>query len=198
MKRLCAIFPLVLLAGCFSQPYNMKFGGDSVHYVNSRPVYSYFGSSYGFPYYGPYNWDWYYPVWYSPVPGPHYSWYCPGGIWSDPFYRPVGGLAYHGIPRQNKERPTPTPVTTDPDVRPIRPMDLRHAVVEPRRPAVYGKSMSYRAAGMKNPARYKTPMTGYKSPSVSSTGRYSGPRPSISRSPSPRSQSLGRVSKNLD
>lgn len=194
MKRIYSILPLLLLAGCFSQPYNMKFGGNSVSAVKSSGTYTYVGDSFGFPYYGPYSWSWYDPVWYSPVSGPHYSWHCPGCLWSDPANRPGEGPGGYSVPVPSGKRSALPPIDYRLDVRPMPPVRLSDAVVQTKKPMTYSKSMmAYRSPDMKARAYYQT---GYnKMPSTPSAFRSASPSMSAGRMSAPRQPMPSKYSR---
>ena len=196
MKRIYSILPLLLLAGCVSQPYNMKFGGNSVSAMTSSGTYTYVGDSFGFPYYGPYSWSWYDPVWYSPVSGPHYSWHCPGCLWSDPTNRP-GNPGGYGVPVPSGKRSALPPIDYRLDKRPMPPVQLSDAVVQTQKRTTYGNSMmAYRAPTMKTRASYQTSKPGYnKMPTSPSAFRSASPRMSASSTPSPRQQMPSKYSR---
>lgn len=176
MKRICTYLALLLLAGCAYHPYNMKFGGDTVTDVRAPTTYTYVVSSLGFPYYGPYSSGWYYPVWYSPVQGPHYSWYCPDCAWTDPLYRPVGGMVSYDKPARGVTHPGKLPADSRYAVRQLPPANYKYAVVQPKKRVVYRKPMAYRSDDMKTRWLLKepTPTSMSRMSSMSSQGRMSG------------------------
>lgn len=197
MKRIYVFLPFILLAGCVSQPYNMKFGGNNVSAVKSSSSYTYVGDSFGFPYYGPYSWSWYHPVWFSPVSGPHYSWHCPGCVWSDPAYRPGSGPGNYKVPPPGGKRFAGPPVDYRRDVRPLPPVGLGDAVVQSQKRMTYGKPMAYRSADMKRRASYQTPKRGYNNlPTSPSVLRSTSPGLSASRPPAPRQQMPRKYSRS--
>lgn len=133
MKRWFTVFVLAgIVSGCMTYPYEVKDGGDGVYYAESAPVYTYVNMPFGFPYYGPYAWSWYYPVWHPPYAGSHYSWYRPYHPWSHPFSgvdsrivqnrMPRGDWPYERRARRSPSEPAPS----------LSPLDLRMGAIEPR------------------------------------------------------------------
>lgn len=165
----------VFLAGCTTYPYEVKDGGDGVYYAASPPVYRYVDTYFGFPYYGPYSWSWYYPIWHAPIAGPHYSWYRPHCYWCHPFTGPNARVAQSYVPRGDwlyERRASRTPSDLTPS---LTPMDFRAATIEPLR---YNKS--------RYPYRYSTPAMKQR---MAAKGYGSNKPSSRSTSPAPRSHS---------
>jgi hypothetical protein len=197
MKRLFAFLPIILLAGCASQPYNMKFGGNNVSAVKSSSAYTYVGDSFGFPYYGPYSWSWYDPVWYSPISGPHYRWHCPGCVWSDPAYRPGSGPGSHHAPPPRGKRYAGPAADYRRDERPLTPVRLEDVVVQSPKRMTYGKPMAYRSPDMKRRASYQRPKRSYSTlPSSPSAFKSSSTGLSASRPPAPRQKMPSKYSRS--
>jgi hypothetical protein len=178
MKALLLIVSALLLSACSGYPYTVKDGGDGVYYAESPPTYTYVDGFYGFPYYGPYRWSWYYPVWYAPLPGPHYSWYRPYHYWCHPFQGVPVRYAVHEpaaatLPTQAKQQPPA------PGLYPVLPTDLRSATVGPNLPRYSLKSSRYSNPTVKSrmAAKWSKPTYGTSSRSTSPTYR-SAPRAS--------------------
>ena len=170
MKMFAAILLTVLLAGCTGYGYPVRDGGDGVYYASSPPVYTYVDGYFGFPYYGPYSWSWYYPVWYTPLAGPHYSWYRSYGFWA------MTGAPYRPPTISDKSEP-PAPVDSGPDVRPIMPVDLGQMAVRYNKPVYDLQHRGFRSPGTKG-AYVKFSQPKSRSNSTSSAGhRAAGPSP---------------------
>lgn len=171
MKTVLAIMFALSLAGCASQGYSVRVGDDGVYYASSPPVYSYVDGYFGFPYYGPYSWAWYHPVWYSPVLGHHYSWCRPYDYWCGPGSWPGGSFAYHHEPGRNKSAAR-VPDDQAANLQPILPVDMRQMVIEARAPRSSLKQQSYVMPKTKYRAYDKVGRSSYASPRVSSSSTY--------------------------
>ena len=199
MKRYALIFVLALLSGCAGYSYPVKDGGDGVYYAESPPVYTYVGGYYGFSYYGPYSGYWYHPIWYSPVMGPHYSWYRPYAHCFRPY--PYCGGPYYGHSyafagtsaegRRNKSKAN-TPVASTSITYPLMPVGLEQMVITSGKTRYSQKNPTFATAGSKS--RYAAKSG--KSTSSYSRGSMNTYRSSSSHraSPSSRSPSLSRRS----
>ncbi len=196
MRTLLLILSALALAACSGYPYAVKDGGDGVYYAESPPTYTYVNGFFGFPYHGPYSWAWYYPVWYSPLYGPHYSWYRPYYHWSDPFPVYSGRYtAYHPPPvgAQQKKRKNRS---SAPGIYPVLPADLRPVTVGPTMPRYSLKSAAYGSPTIKSRMAAKSSKPTYHAPSRTASPSYrSAPRAS---SPAPtRQRSVRQASRDI-
>jgi hypothetical protein len=204
MKPIFAMLAGLLLAACSGYPYAVRDGGDGVYYAESPPVYTYVDGYFGFPYYGPYAWSWYYPLWYAPLAGPHYSWYRPPYYWSHPFHGVGDYYAYVPVKRKSPVQAGVLPDT--PVSAPLPPPNLRDATLRPVKSRRYYKHAGYPTATYKHDGY---PTATYKSRAAAkvympidhsaSMPTFSRSRPSsgVSAAPS-RLSSPSRVSRSKD
>ena len=189
------------LAGCTTYPYDVRDGGDGVYYADSPPVYRYVDFYFGFPYYGPYSWSWYYPVWHAPIAGSHYSWYRPRDYWCHPFTGHGARVAQTRVQPSADWLMERQASKSPPDLWPtLSPRDLRMATVEPQ---VWHKNrypVQYRSASMKQRMAAKgyaptksTSRAANQTPRASSMAPRSAPAPRMS-SPAPRARQPARRS----
>jgi hypothetical protein len=192
MKPIVAIFAGLLLAACSGYPYAVRDGGDGVYFAESPPVYTYVDGYFGFPYYGPYAWSWYYPLWYAPLAGPHYSWYRPPYHWSHPFHGMADRYAYLPVKRKNPAQAGALPA--DPVSVPLPPPDLRDATVRPPKYRRQVKHTVYPNPTFKSKAAARVYMPIDHSASMPT---FSRSRPSNGAAAAPvRRPSLRRVSES--
>lgn len=192
MKRITAMLAGLLLAACSGYPYAVRDGGDGVYYAESPPVYTYVDGYFGFPYYGPYAWSWYYPLWYAPLTGPHYSWYRPPYHWGDPFYGAGDRYAY--LPVARKKRLQPGALPDEPPIVSLPPTGLRDATVQPPKSRRHAKHTGYSSPVYKSRAAARVFMPIDHS---SSAPTFSRSRPSSGVSAAPaRHPSQSRVAKS--
>ena len=183
MKRLYALIPVLLLAGCMTYPYDVRDGGDGVYYADSPPTYSYVDLHFGFPYYGPYAWWWYDPVWYAPFANSHYSWYRPRDYWCHPFNGADTRVAQTRVPNADRVA-GPRRSKTAPDLSPsLSPLDLRQATIAQRQ--------SYKRNYYDSP-RMKQRMASKSYASTKPAQRSSKPSLRAPKSPSMTSRSVPR------
>lgn len=193
MKRLYTILLSILLAATAACSYPIKDGGDGVYYAESPPIYTYVDGYFGFPYYGPYSWVWYHPVWYSPYNCNHYSWYRPRNHWSEPFDGPAGGVAYNKASRPDK-RHVYNSRKKSKEYKAILPVDVRQMTISSGTRSSSSKSHSYRSAKAKSRKTSKSSKPAYSRSSSSSAAHRSSPS---SRSSTPvRSSTPRHVSEN--
>lgn len=188
MKRLPAILSCILFAGIAGCSYPIKDAGDGVYYASSPPIYTYVDGYFGFPYYGPYSWAWYHPVWYSPYNCNHYSWYRSRSYWSEPFDGPAGGVAYNKNSRSDK-RFVYNSRQKSKEFRAILPVDLGQMTISSGPGAFSTKSKAYRTASAKSRTASKSSKSTYsRSSSASAVNRPSIP----ARSSNPARQTTNR------
>lgn len=191
MKRLYTILLSILLAASVACSYPIKDAGDGVYYASSPPIYTYVDGYFGFPYYGPYSWAWYHPVWYSPYNCNHYSWYRSRNRWSEPFDGPAGGVAYNTAPRPDKLHVYNSRQKTK-EFRAILPVDVGQMTISSGARSSSSKAQVYRSARAKSRTASKSSKSAYSRSSSSSTA-YRPSTPSRSstpvRSSTPRSVS---------
>lgn len=197
-KPFLAMFAGLWLAAC-SYPYAVRDGGDGVYYAESPPAYTYVDGYFGFPYYGPYSWSWYYPLWYTPLAGPHYSWYRPTYYWGDPFNGFGGRYAYVPVKRQAPVRSNDVP--GGPAVVPLPPADFRAVTVRPPKSGRYVKHAGYPNATYKSRAAAKVFMPVDRSSSMpvsrpSDVPIFSRSRPMTAPSAPASRPSQSRVSRS--
>lgn len=184
MKRLPTILVSVLLAASVACSYPIKDAGDGVYYASSPPIYTYVNGYFGFPYYGPYSWAWYHPVWYSPYNCNHYSWYRSRNRWSEPFDGPAGVVAYKKDPVPDKRYAYGSRKKST-KTRVILPVDVQQMTFISETGSTRSKSQAYRSASAKSRAASKSSKSAYSSSSrTSAVSRPSTP----SRSSSPARQ----------
>jgi hypothetical protein len=194
MKPIVAMLAGLLLAACSGYPYAVRDGGDGVYYADSPPVYTYVDGYFGFPYYGPYAWSWYYPLWYAPLAGPHYSWYRPPYYWCHPFDGVGDRYAYVPVKRKPPVQSGVLPDT--PVSAPLPPPNLRDATVRPVKYRRYYKHTGHPNATYKSRAAAKVYMPIDHSASMPS---FSRSRPVSGASAAPvRRPSSNRVSRSKD
>lgn len=192
MKPIVAMLTCLLLAACSGYPYAVRDGGDGVYYAESPPVYTYVDGYFGFPYYGPYAWSWYYPLWYAPLAGPHYSWYRPPYYWGHPFHGVGDRYAYVPVKRKPPVQAGVLPDT--PVSAPLPPPNLRDATVRPVKYRRHYKHAGYPDATYKSRAATKVYMPIDHSTSMPT---FSRSRPSSGAADAPvRRPSLSRVSRS--
>lgn len=196
MKILLSILFTVLITGCVSSNsgFAIRDSGDKVYRGSSPTSFVYMNGYYGFPYYGPYAWRWYYPYWYSPLNGPHYSWYRPHGFWGAPCIECSQGY----IPPDIKQPGTIGPAQPRPAV-PILPVDLREMAVRNRAPKSSLNQHAYRTPQMKarSAAKYGSNKSASRS-SARSPASYRSPSRSSSRATTARIPTIRRTSENID
>lgn len=193
-KPIVAILSSLLLAACSGYPYAVRDGGDGVYYAESPPVYTYVDGYFGFPYYGPYDWSWYYPLWYAPLTGPHYSWYRPPYYWSQPFYGVGDRYAYFPPKRTAPVRTGSLP--DEPSIVTLPMASLRDVTVQPPKSRRHVKQAGYHDTAYKSKAAARVYMPVDRSsgmPSISA----SRPSPAVSSAPVRRS-APGRVIRSKD
>ncbi|MEE4218733.1 MAG: hypothetical protein V2I48_14050 [Xanthomonadales bacterium] len=193
MKRLPSILMSILAAAIAGCSYPIKDAGDGVYYASSPPIYTYVDGYFGFPYYGPYSWSWYHPTWYAPIYCDHYSWYRPRYHWGGPFDGPATGVARTYTPSQ-VTRFTHGDLDSPRQIRPILPVDLRQATIEPGSYRSGSKNQAFRTPAQKSRAAARSSKPAYsRSSRASPAYRASTP----SRSPTPvRSSTPRSVSGN--
>ena len=193
MKGMPTILVSILLITTAACSYPVKDGGDGVYYAESPPIYTYVDGYFGFPYYGPYSWVWYHPVWYSPYNCNHYSWYRSRNHWNEPFDGPAAGVAYNKSPRPNN-RHVYNSRQKSKEFRTILPVEVGQMTISSGTRSSSSKAQAYRSASAKSRMASKSSKPAYSSSSRSSAT----PRPSTTaRSSTPVKQSTPRhVSTN--
>ena len=190
MKLICTILVSTLLTAC-SYSYPIKEGGDGVYYAESPPVYTYVDGFFGFPYYGPYSWTWYHPVWYSPLYSHHYSWFRRTPYYGVPYYMP--SYAYTGShePRKKKKGKTKAPVPTTPGLQPLLPVDLQQVTISPSPYAAASKNPTFSSASARSryAAKYGRSAYSAKYGSMNPSRSASSYRPSASSRSMPSTRS---------
>lgn len=185
MKRLPSILMCILataIAGC---SYPIKDAGDGVYYASSPPIYTYVDGYFGFPYYGPYSWSWYHPIWYAPIYCDHYSWYRPRYHWGGPFDGPATGVARNNRPSRSS-RLGYGDSDSPKQIRPILPVDLRQATIEPGSYRHASKNQAFRTTAQKSRSAAKSSKPAYSRSNRASTA-YRPSTPSRSSTPVRRS-----------
>lgn len=195
MKIVLSILLTVLITGCASSysGFSIRDSGDKVYRGSSSTSFVYMNGYYGFPYYGPYAWRWYYPYWYSPLDGPHYSWYRPYGNWGGPCLHCSAGYAHSKVSE-------PSPVGSSksrPGAIPVLPVDLKQMAVPNSMLKPGMKHHAYRTPQMKSRsmAKYGTSKSVSHSTARSSSGlRHPG---SVPRSSGMSNRSLGPTGRQI-
>lgn len=188
MKRLASILLCILAAAIAGCSYPIKDAGDGVYYASSPPIYTYVDGYFGFPYYGPYSWSWYHPTWYAPIYCDHYSWYRPRYHWGGPFDGPATGVVRNNTPSKSTGF-TYGDIGSPKQIRPILPVDLRQATIEPGLSMYGSKNQAYRTPAQKSRSAAKSSKPAYSTSSRASAAF----RPSTpSRSANPARQTTSR------